>query len=120
MNVLGWVPTEALRRVLDDNRRSLDAEVSGAAFFGRAAPRKPGFRDVLFYLVHLRFRRSVMHNAGPFTGQVEQHLALFLGQGRASDALGLDRLSIAARAEHEVVHLETKNGLLALGFVERV
>src|SRR6187549_2143669 len=51
--VVGRVPIDrvdvidaALRRVLDHQRRALDAEVGGAAVGGRAAPREPRLRQV--------------------------------------------------------------------------
>ena len=57
------------------------------------------------HLVHFRFREGFMRDAGPLAREVQQHLALLCGQVRAFDALRLNRLPVAARAEHEVAHL---------------
>jgi hypothetical protein len=119
VDVLGRVAAQALRSVFDDDRRPLDAEVSGAAFFSWAAPREPGFGDVLSHLVHFRFRDRFVQDAGPFAGEIQQHLALLLGQGRAFDSFRLNRLPVAAGPEYKVAHLEVKDGLLALRFVQR-
>ena len=56
-----------------------------------------------------------LHSAG----QVQQHLALLLAQIGALDPFWLNHLAVAARAEHEIAHLETKDGPLALCFVQR-
>src|SRR6185436_9938598 len=120
VNVFGCVTAQALRGIFDDNRRPLDAEVSGASLFGWAAPRKPGLSDVSLNLFHLCFRAGLVHDANPFTGEVEQHLALLVLQRRALDSFRLDGLSIAARPEYEVMHLEAENRLLALRFIQRI
>src|SRR4029077_19796461 len=89
------------------------------AFFSWAAPREPGFGDILSHLVHFRFRDSFVQDAGPFAGEIQQHLALLLGQGRAFDSFRLNRLTVAARPEYKGADLEVKDGLLALRFVQR-
>ena len=100
-----------MRGVFYDYRRPLDAKVSGTSLFGWAAPREPCLGDVLLQFLHFRFRDRFVHDASPLAGQVQHHLALLLGQGRAFDSFRLNHLAVPSRAEHEVAHLEPKDSL---------
>src|SRR5262245_63432465 len=79
----------ALRRVLDDERRSLHAEVRHAAVGRRAAPGEPRLGQVAANLGHARLGVGVGHDAGPLPYQVEQHGLLGGRQRRSLEALGL-------------------------------
>src|SRR5262249_14933235 len=119
VDVLCRVAAQALRGVFDDYRRPLDSKVSGAAFFCWAAPGEVSFGDILSHLVHFRLRNSFVHDAGPFAGEIQQHLALLIGQVRAFDSFRLNRLPIATGPEYKVAHLKAKDGLFALRLVKR-
>src|SRR5262249_24434289 len=119
VDVLCRVAAQPLRGVFDDYRRPLDSKVSGAALFFWAAPREVSFGDILSHLVHFRFRDGFVHDAGPFAGEIQQHLVLLLGQVRAFDSFRLNRLPVATGPEYKVAHLKAKDGLLALRLVKR-
>src|SRR5580658_293020 len=98
MDVLCHISPQSLRRVLDENRRSLNAKIA-FGFFDRAAPGEPRLSDMLLYFIHFALRDIVVHDARPFAGQIQQHLALGLSQGRAFDSFGLNGLPVPTWAQ---------------------
>src|SRR4051812_33115219 len=118
--MFGGVAAQALGSVFDEDGGALNAEVGGGTFFGGAAPGEPGFGDVLFHFVHFGFGGGFVEDAGPFAGEVEEHFALFVGEGGGFDAFGSDGFAVASGAENEVAHFGADDGLFALGFVEGI
>ncbi len=62
------ISTQALGREFDEYRWPLNAEVRRAVFFRGAAPREPGFFNLLFHLIHLRGCDRFVHDSRPFAG----------------------------------------------------
>src|SRR6267142_143059 len=71
-----------LRRVLDDERWSLDAEVRGAALGRRAAPRKIGLWKLGADLVYPRRSERIVRDPRPLAHDVHEHRLLRRRQRR--------------------------------------
>lgn len=91
MNVHRDIASQPLRRVLDNDRWPLHAEI-GLAGFERSAPGEPGVGEVGSDFLEFRGRRSVVNDAGPFNDEFEEQLALWLIEGG-----GLERRAINVR-----------------------
>src|SRR5258707_1653493 len=107
-----------LRRVLDDEGGSLDAEVRGAARGRGAAPGKIGSGKAGPDLVHTWRRERVVRDPGPLMDEVHEHGLLRHGQRRCKQAFRLYGSSVLTRPKHEVGHAVAKDGLASLGGIQ--
>src|SRR5687768_10864827 len=74
-----------LRRVLDDQRRALDAEIRDAAVGRRTAPREVGLVQVRLDFRHARLGDAAGGDADPLTRDVPEHGLLRGAQRRSAD-----------------------------------
>src|SRR5437867_2056077 len=79
----------SLRRVLDDEGGSLDAEVRGAALGRGAAPGKIRLGETGPNLAHPWLREGVVRDPGPLAHEVQEHRLLRRRQRRCLQALRL-------------------------------
>src|SRR5713101_6335328 len=103
-----------LRRVLDDEGGSLDAEVRGAARGRGAAPGKVGLGKAGPNLVHPWRGERAVGDPGPLVDEVHEHRLLRCRQRRCAQALRLYGSSVLAGPEHEVGHVVAEDGLFPL------
>src|SRR5579871_63559 len=118
------IATHLLGRILDHEMRPLNPvvgrDVASRSNRHWAAPCKPGLVDLRFELRHASRRRAFVDNARPLRNHIQEHGTLLLVHAGRLQTLGLDRLSILARAEHQVCQTETQNGLFLLVLVQCV
>src|ERR1019366_7845440 len=82
--IVGWIAVNGvnvveialLRRILDDDRGTLDAVVRQTAVVRATAPGEPGSRKGGFDFRHLRRRRLVVEDTHPLVREVKQHSLL--------------------------------------------
>src|SRR4051812_687763 len=75
------IDAAALRRVLDHQRRALDAEIRGRAVLDRTTPGEIRLRQVAADFRHPRLRVGAVHDSRPLADDVEQHRLLRGAEG---------------------------------------
>lgn len=108
-----------LRRVLDHDGRAGDAEVGCAALGRRAVPRQGGLAQTGLDLGVARRRVLVVDQAGVVADQLQQGRLLGGGHLRSRQPLGLDRLAVLPRAEHQVDRGAAQDRRLLLRGIQR-